>query len=222
MSGRGRPSLSDKAYRIIKRKIVRCELAPGAPVSENELTAEIGSSRTPVREALSKLEKEDLVTIYPKRGVFINSVSIKDVNDIYSLREVLEPYAAALAAPVMDLDRVGRFAAIWRDPTHQYGAEEHMELDHEFHIAIAEASGNGYLIDFLGRLYDQVSRIRFISLQGNLARYREIRHEHMGIIERLMERDADGSASAMRDHLEKAHRTALEMFSKVPGIPLVR
>lgn len=88
--------LRDKAYEMIKEMIINCQLTPGEPISETELMKVVGSSRTPIREALNKLEHENLVTIYPKRGIFVTGITIKDVIDIYTIREVVEPLAAKL------------------------------------------------------------------------------------------------------------------------------
>ncbi|MBD3305973.1 FCD domain-containing protein [candidate division KSB3 bacterium] len=206
-------NLKEKAYDIIKHKIVHCELEPGSPISEQELIAEIGASRTPIREALNKLEDEHLIRIYPKRGIFVTEISLKDIVDIYTLREVVEPFAARVAASLIDVRRLEKYRQIWSDPHYDtYEPDEHITIDRQFHRLIAESTGNKYLIQLLFRLYDQVNRIRILSLRKIKERQEETRNEHLQIIHCLIEGDAEGSEQAMKAHLERAKETALKIF----------
>ena len=204
--------LKAHAYEVIKEKIVHCELAPGSPISEKELMAEIGVSRTPIREAFHKLEDENLVKIYPKRGIFVTDISPKDIGDIYMLRVLLEPFAARLAASFIDLKALEPYHEIWRDLHYDYEPDEHIRIDRNFHRLIAESTDNKHLNQILFRLYDQVNRIRLLSLRRIKERREETRQEHLAIITALMARDEDGSEQAMRAHLTRARDTALKVF----------
>jgi DNA-binding GntR family transcriptional regulator len=207
-------NLKGRAYSVIKAKIIRCELRPGALLSEKALIAEIGSSRTPIREALNKLEEENWIRIYPKRGIFVTDISAKDVADIYTLRKMNESLAASLAAEHIDLDKVKPFHDLWGRPRQAPEVEEHMAKDREFHLLIAYASGNKYLAQFISRLYDQASRVRFLSLEKHKDRLEEVRLEHLAIMERLSARDKKGAGRAMRAHLEPAAETAMRLFHR--------
>ena len=83
--------LKDKAYEMIREKIVNCELAPGSVLNESELIEEIGASRTPIREALNKLEQENLVTIIPKKCIIVRGITIDDIAEVFDARAVIEP-----------------------------------------------------------------------------------------------------------------------------------
>ncbi len=205
-------NLKERAYSVIKAKIIRCELRPGGLLSEKELMAEIGSSRTPIREALNKLEQENWIRIYPKRGIFVTNISAKDIGDIYTLRKVNESLAASLAAEVIDRDKLQPYGDYWSKPRNAPNVEEHMAKDREFHLLIAYASGNRYLAQFISRLYDQASRVRFLSLEKHKERIEEIRLEHLAILDRLMARDRKGAGRAMTAHLEPAAETAMRLF----------
>ncbi len=205
-------SLKGKAYETIKQKIIEGVISGGMPISEKELIEELGISRTPIREALNKLEEEHLLEIFPKRGVFVTRISSEDIDDIYSLRIILEPYAARCAAPQLDPDRLERYREFWSDADVAYHSTDHVHHDQELHSAIAEATRNKYLIQFLSRLYDQANRIRFLSLVRAKDRQAQIKQEHLAIIERLIEQDADGAEAAMRDHLVRAKETALRVY----------
>lgn len=204
--------LKAQAYEIIKQKIVHCELEPGSPISEKDLIEEIGVSRTPIREAFNKLEDENLLKIYPKRGIFVTDISPKDVLDIYTLRELIEPFAARIATPYIDVHALESYRQIWSNSHYDYEPDEHIKLDREFHGVIAESTGNKYLTQILFRLYDQVNRIRILSLRRIKARREETRHEHLAIIMAFLEHDADGAERAMRAHLTRAKETALNIF----------
>jgi DNA-binding GntR family transcriptional regulator len=91
-------SLADQAYFAIRSLIVSLELAPGDPIREPELTAKLGIGRTPVREALRRLALERLVEVYPRRGMFVTTVDVRDLARLCEVRAVLEPEAARLAA----------------------------------------------------------------------------------------------------------------------------
>ncbi len=212
MAGASGSNLKSRAYSVIKAKIIRCELRPGALLSEKDLIAEIGSSRTPIREALNKLEEENWIRIYPKRGIFVTNISSKDVADIYALRKVNESLAASLAAEVIDLEQLKPYYALWSNSRRTPDVEEHLAKDREFHMLIANAPGNKYLAQFISRLYDQASRVRFLSLERNKERMEQVRLEHLAILERLFARDKKGAGRAMKEHMEPAARTAMRLF----------
>ncbi len=204
-------NLREKAYAIIKEKIVNCEFLPGTPLSESKLISEIGASRTPIREALNRLEHENLVRIYPQRGVFVTDVSVKDVINIYTVREVVEPLAARLAAPHIDLDALRYYYEIFSDDGAVYSLTDHFRIDRGFHSLIANSTDNDYLAKILLGLYDQNSRTRILSKIRVKERQQEARLEHLEIARCLMERDADKAEEAMRKHIINGRNTALKI-----------
>jgi DNA-binding GntR family transcriptional regulator len=207
-------SLKARAYDVIKGKIIRCEVSPGSPLSEKELIAEIGASRTPIREALNKLEEEQFVRIYPKRGIFVAEITAGDVVDIYSLRKLNEPFAAARAAERIAAVDLQRFKAFWDGRASRKDVAHHLEMDRAFHRTIAEATGNKYLIQLLSRLYDMANRIRHLSLGSEPARLDQIRVEHCLLIDSLERHDPRGAERAMRAHMANAEQAALRVFPR--------
>jgi GntR family transcriptional regulator, rspAB operon transcriptional repressor len=201
------------AYEAIKQKIIRGELTEGQPISEKEITDELGISRTPLREALSMLEQEHLLEIHPKRGVFISRVTYKDINNIYSIRLILEPFAVRQAGPSLRREDLLEQQRIWSEAPEHDTPVAHIERDTNLHNLITEATDNKYLMQFLKRLYDQARRIRFLSVRRNEDRQYEIGREHRAIIDGLLDGDLDGAEMAMRAHLERARETALKVFS---------
>ncbi|MEE8391378.1 MAG: GntR family transcriptional regulator, partial [Anaerolineae bacterium] len=98
--------LSEKAYRLIKEKIITLELSPSKVISEQSLMEDLGLGRTPIREALLQLAKEDLVTVVPRRGMFVADISITDLQKISEVRIVLEGFCARLAAQRITKDQI--------------------------------------------------------------------------------------------------------------------
>jgi GntR family transcriptional regulator, rspAB operon transcriptional repressor len=206
------PTRKVLAYEAIKKKIIRGDLAEGHPISEKEVTEELGISRTPLREALNMLEQEHLLEIHPKRGVFVTRISYKDINNIYSIRLLLEPFAVRAAAPNLNRRALEEEEKIWSKVPKNDAAESHIQRDSRLHRLVAEATDNKYLIQFLSRLYDQAKRIRYVSVEKNSGRRAEIYAEHTAIIRGLLDGDVTAAEDAMRAHLEHARETALRVL----------
>lgn len=211
MSKREKPvNLRQKAYDIIKNKIIYCELMPGTPISEKLLMEEIQASRTPIREALGILEKEGLVKIYDKRGVFVTNVTVKDAIDIYTVSESIEPLAARLATPNIEPEALEPYIKVYTDPDFECTAQEHIDFDRSFHTMIAHYSGNSYLEYILSGIFDHNRRIRMLSLLKVKERQAEARKEHLDIIMRIKERDADGAEEFMRKHISNSKKVIVD------------
>ncbi|HOG52465.1 MAG TPA: GntR family transcriptional regulator [Bacillota bacterium] len=203
------------AYNVIRGRILSCELQPGAPISEQDLIKELGISRTPIREALNRLEAEHLVTIYPKRGIFVTEVSIKDIMDIYMLREAIEPIAARLAATNMDFDKLKALHDKYYSQEARNDLESYIEADLEFHKLVAESTGNMYLEQILKNLYAQNSRIRIISKVRIKEHEAEAWLEVTKVIEALMDRDPSRAEDLMKKHIRNGNASALKAIGFV-------
>lgn len=206
-------NLKHKAYTEIKQKIILGDIEGGDPIYEQILVEQLGISRTPIREALSMLQHEQLVEIYPKQGVFVTRVSYKDVVDIYSLRILMESYAVSLATDKIDREELKRQEEIWSTIDNEEDPLVHVQKDRDLHSCIVEATGNKYLIKYLHQLYDQANRIRHISLKRSRERISQTHTEHLRIVKFMLEGDCDSAGEAMRQHLEQARDTALRFFS---------
>jgi DNA-binding GntR family transcriptional regulator len=169
MTGRGRvsagsvprPTTADRVYDRLKRDILTCALHPGAVVNEVHLSAALGVSKTPVREALAMLVDEGFVVVEPRRGYRVRDITLADVQEIFHLRAVLEPGAAAFAArrhDATDVRSLQRMAATATSAT-PFGT-----ADRAFHAALADASGNVRLARLLHRLLEEVYRLHMTGL----------------------------------------------------------
>jgi len=97
-------NLKNKAYDILKRRLIYCEYEPGSILKESELAVELGISRTPIREAISLLENEGYLIVAPKKGIFITDITLNDVIQIFQVRMVIEPVALKMAGPNLGID----------------------------------------------------------------------------------------------------------------------
>ena len=140
-------SLADKAYQAIRELIVSLELAPGAVIDERELMERLGIGRTPVREALRRLAHERLVEVYPRRGMFVTTVDVRDLARLCEVRAVLEPEAARLAAEratKLDLEGINALIEELLDPRRR-DDRALIDLDERIHRTIYRTSHNQLL-----------------------------------------------------------------------------
>jgi DNA-binding GntR family transcriptional regulator len=206
----GRRSAED-AYRAIRDQILRGERAGGEWLREGDLAASLGVSRTPVREALRRLDAEGLVRHERNRGVQVASWSIHDLDEIFGLRSVLEPWGSALAATsgLADLDQLGELAdamdaaARGRRPD----LDEITRLNNQFHRAILTASGHGRLTQLVSSVVEVPLVWRTFSHYSPEAMRRSLAHHHE-IVDALAAQDAAWAESVMRSHV-RAARAAL-------------
>ena len=203
------------AYNHIKKQIVSCGLEPGQRLVAMELAAEIGLSRTPVREALSRLEQEDIVARESGWGYVVKTMSFKDVMDLYRVREVLEVEAAVEAAPFVDELRITRLREILHRASQAMETRpfsEFVSVIRSFTAFIAEMTGNKLLQDMISRITDRVQIVGALMVRQNLARAREILEENQEILEALARRDAAAVEAAMRKHVRNGRDAAARLF----------
>src|SRR5258706_8621846 len=158
-------SLAEKAYYAIRDLIVSLKLAPGAVIDERELMEELGIGRTPVREALRRLAHEGLVEVYPRRGMFVTGVDVRELARLSEVRAVLEPEAARLAATrATDDDRVQIATLLDELAAGSSDDRELMALDERIHRTIYRAAHNDLLETTLEQYYVLALRIWVIAL----------------------------------------------------------
>jgi DNA-binding GntR family transcriptional regulator len=205
-------SLADKAYHAIRGLIVSLELAPGALIDERELIERLGIGRTPVREALRRLAQEQLVEVYPRRGMFVTPVDARALARLSEVRAVLEPEAARLAAErATDADRE-ELALLLSEL--DAGGSELIDLDERIHRSVYRAAHNDLLESTLEQYYVLALRIWSIGLE----RAHELEAavaEHRALLEAIHDGDGERAAATMRAHVENfeqaMHRVLLSV-----------
>jgi DNA-binding GntR family transcriptional regulator len=192
-------SLADKAYHAIRDLIVSLELAPGAVIDERELIERLGIGRTPVREALRRLAQERLVEVYPRRGMFVTGVDVRELARLSEVRAVLEPEAARLAAErATEADR-RELAALLAEL--DAGGSELMDLDERIHRAVYRAAHNHLLEATLEQYYVLALRIWAIALD-RAHDLEEAVEAHRVLLRAIHDGDAERAAATMRAHVE--------------------
>ncbi|CAB4760546.1 unannotated protein [freshwater metagenome] len=198
-------SLSEQAYRRIRRLICTAELAPGSVISEAELGQQLSLGRTPVREALRTLAAEHLIDIYPRRGMFVAGVDPRNLRALSEVRERLEPFAAGLAAQRRDDDDVREIDALLAaidtlgsevDPGHL------IELDERIHQCIYRCTHNPYLASDLDRYYAHALRIWFLALP-TITHLQDAVVEHRELLDAVRCQDADRATTVMSKHVNE-------------------
>jgi DNA-binding GntR family transcriptional regulator len=204
---RGGSTARARVYANLRDAIVRADLAPGRQLSENELAASLGVSRTPVREALQRLRDDRLVEIVPQLGTFVSPISTRAVADAQFIREALECAAVRVAAPRVtaeDIDALEHNLAAQERARDSADLDAFYVLDDQFHQAICDLSGRS-VWNITQRAKGHLNRIRRLSLP--MPTYLpEMIAEHREIVGRLAEHDPDGAEVALRHHLQMVLR----------------
>jgi DNA-binding GntR family transcriptional regulator len=190
--------LADQAYIAIRGLIVSLELAPGAVIDERALIERLGIGRTPVREALRRLAHEQLVEVFPRRGMFVTNVDVRDLARISEVREALEPEAARLAAERATEDERDELAELGSSIVR--GADL-MDIDERIHRAIYAAAHNDLLEKTLGEYYVLAHRIWMIALDRNEA-LEEAVEAHRKLVLAIVNGSGDRAADLMRAHVQ--------------------
>jgi DNA-binding GntR family transcriptional regulator len=196
-------SLADRAYLAIRGLIVSLELAPGDPIREPDLTAQLGIGRTPVREALRRLALERLVEVYPRRGMFVTTVDVRDLARLCEVRAVLEPEAARLAAERAtrpDLEEINALIEELLDPRRR-DDRALIDLDERIHRTIYKTSHNQLLEETLEWYYTHALRIWMLALDRTRTLQSAVL-EHHELLDAIARGRGERAAALMRAHVE--------------------
>jgi DNA-binding GntR family transcriptional regulator len=191
-------SLADRAYVAIRDLIVSLRLPPGDLIDERRLVESLGIGRTPVREALRRLAQEQLVEVFPRRGMFVTGVDVRDLSRISEVRAVLEPEAARLAAERATDEERDDLADLGDEITR---GSDLMGLDERIHRAVYAAAHNDLLEKTLGEYYVLALRIWMIALD-RAHDLEEAVEAHRDLIEAIVVGNGDAAGGIMRAHVE--------------------
>ena len=193
-------SLTDSAYTRLKRLIVTLGLPPGAAVDEGALQDQLGIGRTPIREAIQRLERDQFVRIVPRRGVFVTTVDVDELATLFETRSVIEPYAARLAAKRGTADAWEQMSAELARAERLKDSSKLLLVDRRCHEIMWEAAGNRYLTDTLEMLYTHSERVWHLYLR-KVADMHTAVGEHREVLHALASGDADLAATLVESHV---------------------
>ena len=199
-----RLSLRDRAYEVIKERIITCQFRPGECINEASVSALIGLGRTPVHQAIDRLMLEEMVDVIPRKGVIVKPVILQDVMQMIEVRMVNETQCARLAAARAEESHIEQMSAVLRKATRAIDKQDvHslMELDREFHLLLANASKNFELAEIIRRLNERSLRFWFISFTTP-DHHRSFQRQHEALFDGVRRHDAAAAEDAMRVHIE--------------------
>jgi len=212
-------SLVDVVAERLEAAIMSGQLAPGSRLSEQALAASLGVSRGPLREAIRRLEGRKLLERTPNIGVRVAALSLKDLNDILQVREVLECLACSLAAIHMPDEEIAALKKLLDGHEKQKAVQDHEGYYEEsknldFHFRIVNASGNERLADMLAGDLHYMLRVYRYKSGAKPGRAAEVLQEHKAIVAAIEARDPDSAELAMREHLRHARSYVAEQLAK--------
>jgi DNA-binding GntR family transcriptional regulator len=197
-------SLSEMAYRSIKRLIVTLELPPGAVLEESDLQARLNIGRTPIREAIQRLARDQFVLVRPRRGVFVTDVIVTELAMLFETRSVIEPYAASLAADRGHQQHWLEMEAVLGTSTMTSTSDGLLALDRRCHEIMWSAAGNRFLTDTLEMLYSQSERVWHLYL-SSVADMGGALAEHHEVMLALKVGDGKSASRLMAEHVGSFH-----------------
>lgn len=210
-------SLADQAYNALREAILALALHPGEPLIEQKIAQALGTSKTPIRQALHRLEQTGLVRVIPGKGYYVAPLSIRDAREILEIRAVLEGLSAELACSRLtdeEREELGQRLQSAQDAYEAGQMDIATELGHQFHQLLIEKADNERLTLLIGVLSDQYRRVRLLSNQ-NPGRLSHSIPEHAAILDALIARDPVRAGQAMRRHLLAVYED-LEIEQRLP------
>ncbi len=206
-------TLQEQVYEYLREQILFGGLAPGQRLIEERLCEETGVSRSPIREAIRRLEKDGLVVVQAQGGVTVYEPTLDDFTSLFECRLHLEPAAARFAAERRteeELADLQELLARMADIARESDARRTHELHFAFHQCVAEASKNPYMAKIMNDLKVLISFYRNAILQVHPQRPETVISEHAAILDAIRRRDGDAAAASMAEHITRDFRLCME------------
>lgn len=208
--------LSEIVFETLRDAIISQLLFPGERLMEIKLAEEMGVSRTPVREAIRKLELEGFVVMVPRKGAYVAEISRQDIREVFEIRCALEVLAVGLAAQRIteeELAEMNGYILKEAEETKANNLKSIIEIDAKFHGVLYKAARNQRLLQIINNLQEQLHRFRSASL-ARPGRDKIALEEHKEIIEALSRRDTDQAKDLAKKHIKKAEEAFLLSLEK--------
>lgn len=206
-------SMRARVAEELRRMIISGDLPPGAGLSEITLSETFGVSRTPIREALKQLQIEGLVEVRPRVGTFVAEPSLREISELFQLKELLEGAAARLLAfrgRVPEAERLETNMREADDAVRAGDVERYVKLVHEFHDLIVVGADNTKLEAHYRTLMNQLAYARLVRTSlSRPGRLNESDHEHHRVLDLIIAKDGDGAEQLMREHVRRSHQALM-------------
>ena len=208
--------LRDVVFNTLRRAILKGELKPGERLMEITLADKLGVSRTPIREAIRKLELEGLVVMAPRKGAKVASITERDLNDVLEVRKGMEDLAISLACKRItgeELEKLETIEQSFQKLIESGNLTELAEMDVKFHDTIYQATNNQRLVQLLNNLREQMYRYRMEYLK-DIAVRRTLAEEHKAICRALRERDEQQAEEYVSIHIDNQQKAIIRSLSQ--------
>jgi DNA-binding GntR family transcriptional regulator len=209
---RAAENLSTRVYNQIKHLILCNEIMPGQKLSHQQLSERLGVSRTPVREALTRLVQEGYVSFLPKRGFTCKEIRMQEAEELYELREALEAFAVEKAIQILTDEQLSQL----KEKIENYGRDvenrfsrERLVYDQEVHLAIARMSGNETLLNLLSHVFERIVLKRRTDGIYDAARGSAAHQEHLNLLAAMERRDTARAAALVRGHIQAGRHNVM-------------
>jgi len=205
-------TLSSRVYHEIKGLILRNEIMPGQKLQHQELSERLGVSRTPVREALTRLVQEGYVSLLPNRGFICKEIRMQEAEELYDLREALEAYAVEKAIGNLNdeaLERLRQKIDLYGRDTLKRFTRERLIYDQNIHLEIAEIAGNETLKRTLRQVFERIILKRKTDGLYDQVRGQTAHQEHLKLLGAIERRDAYEAVKIVRAHIREGKRNVL-------------
>jgi len=203
-------------YDYLYEQIVSYKLKPGDPIIEQDISTSLGCSRTPVREAIRILAAEGLVRHIPARGAYISEISLQDIEEIFSLRKMLELGALKEGLPRISDEEIQNVEAVLAGLDQNSESDAFFSSDRLLHDMIVRNSGNKRLMQFLDMINAQIERVRRISALRP-QRLSNSKKEHLEILEAIKARDLERATQILDEHIENVKLSCFDVL-RIPPI----
>ncbi|CCO08603.1 GntR family transcriptional regulator [Desulfotomaculum varum] len=203
--------LREIVFETLREAIISGKLEPGERLMEIQLAEEMGVSRTPVREAIRKLELEGFVVMIPRKGAYVAGISLKDITDVFEVRAALEALAAGLAAERAteeEIEQLERSLLAYSEQTNKQDINGIVESDTDFHDLLYKASRNERLQQIITHLREIIQRVRTVSL-SQPGRSKDAVEEHRQIVDAIADRNIELAQNLAREHIYNAENSML-------------
>lgn len=201
-------SLTESTYRRLKEEIVSCLIEPGGQLTESALALQFGVSKAPVRAALSRLIRDGLIVAVPRQGYRVVPVTLRDADELFAMRFILEPEVMRLAAGRIDVAPLQRLDGVCRAgyrPGDRPSERRFLRANREFHVAIARATGNRRLAAAIESVLEEIERVQHVGMTAQ-DRSTEILHEHQALLDVLADGDGERAAAMVVEQIEAARQ----------------
>jgi DNA-binding GntR family transcriptional regulator len=208
--------LRDVVFNTLRDAILKGEFAPGERLMEKNLAERMGVSRTPIREAIRKLELEGLVIMVPRKGAEVASITGKDISDVLEVRATLEALAVRLACKNMteqDLQELSAVNNEFKKAAKEKNVKNLIDRDVEFHDIIFHSSNNHKLIQITNNLREQIYRFR-VEYIYKMKSYDTLVEEHEEIVKLMKNRKGKEASIVASKHIENQERSVLKFFTE--------